>query len=216
MLREREDCIVCDKGYCGECVRKAMGAMPEGRKCVGCIGEGIDEGRRARLGKCGRVLMRVCSGEEVRRVMMVERECRANRMRAEMVVVNGRRLGEEELGEVFGCGVPLVKLKPGRYWYDKDSGLWGKVKIEVFLGLFDCNDWNVIYVVLVLQEGEKPDRIISSNLNVGGKLRSDASNGNTKIFINGREITKTELRVLKVLQDNLLCFCVICYLLNLI
>ncbi|CAA0831779.1 Extra-large guanine nucleotide-binding protein 3 [Striga hermonthica] len=96
----REACIVCGAEYCKKCLFKAMGTMPEGRKCVGCIGYPIDEGKRGTLGKGSR-------------------------------------------------------------------------------------------------EGEKPDRIISSELGVGGKLQTGASNGITRVYVNGREITNTELKVLK-------------------
>ncbi|XWS29355.1 hypothetical protein CRYUN_Cryun24cG0022200 [Craigia yunnanensis] len=116
---EKEVCIVCDAKYCSNCLLRAMGSMPEGRKCVTCIGFPIDESKRGSLGKCSRMLKR----------------------------------RHEELAILQSCPNPPKKLKPGNYWYDKVSGLWGK---------------------------------------------PDASSGNTQVFINGREITKVELRMLQL------------------
>lgn len=51
---------------------------------------------------------------------------------------------------------------------------------------------------LIKQEGQAPCQTVSPQLDVGGPLQKHASNGSTNVLINGREITKKELKVLKV------------------
>jgi hypothetical protein len=51
----------------------------------------------------------------------------------------------------------------GSYWYDRLCGAWGRV-------------------------GGPGLGIIAAGLDIGGPLRADASNGKTRVFVNGREL----------------------------
>ncbi|XP_031379990.1 extra-large guanine nucleotide-binding protein 1-like isoform X2 [Punica granatum] len=171
---EKEVCIVCDAKYCRSCVLRAMGSMPEGRKCISCIGFRIDDSKRDSLGRCSRMLKRLLTDMEVKRVMGSEISCPSNQLPPNLVYVNDEPLNQVALALLQSCPNPPKKLRPGRYWYDKASGYWGK-------------------------EGQKPCDIITAQLNsIGGQLQRNASNGNTNILINRREITREEVWMLKV------------------
>uniref|UniRef100_A0A5B7C8P6 Extra-large guanine nucleotide-binding protein 1 n=1 Tax=Davidia involucrata TaxID=16924 RepID=A0A5B7C8P6_DAVIN len=174
---EKEVCIVCSAKYCANCVLRAMGSMPEGRKCITCIGFQIDESKRGTLGKSSGMLKRLLTNLEVKQIMSSEISCERNLIPPELVCVNGKLLCKEELVILQSCSNRPKKLKPGKYWYDKVSGLWGK-------------------------EGHRPCQIISPQLSVGDPIKLNASNGNTNILINNREITKAELWMLQLARIN--------------
>ncbi|WP_133122854.1 hypothetical protein [Zhengella mangrovi] len=67
--------------------------------------------------------------------------------------------------------VALYRIAPARYWYDPMSGFWGF-------------------------EGKHLSGQIAPGLLLGGPLQPDASNGISGVFVNGRELTDTEVTYL--------------------
>lgn len=65
---------------------------------------------------------------------------------------------------VYGLeGKYRVRIPDGKYWYDRFCGAWGV-------------------------EGGPTAGFILPGLKLGGPLRADASNGRTRVFVNGREL----------------------------
>jgi len=86
------------------------------------------------------------------------------------VIVNRQPLGNDQvqlLEWYYG-----VTIQPGAYWYDPVSGLWGS-------------------------EGGPSSGQMAPNLPLGGPLRSDASNGHTGVYFNGRQLTDSEVAYLR-------------------
>lgn len=77
------------------------------------------------------------------------------------VFINGTRLSEPQLLAIEESH--KVRVPDGRYWYDPVCGAWGL-------------------------EGGPQCGIAVAGLALGGPLRADASNGNTGVFVNGREL----------------------------
>ena len=88
------------------------------------------------------------------------------------VIVNGQEISQRDLAALdFQNGVPIPN---GHYWYDRISGAWG-------------------------YENGPCEGFIAAGMALGGQLRSDASNGDTGVFVNGRQLHRRDVAALQKL-----------------
>ena len=88
------------------------------------------------------------------------------------VIVNGQEIGQRDLAALdFQNRAPIPN---GYYWYDRISGAWG-------------------------YQGGPCEGFIASSMALGGQLRSDASNGDTGVFVNGRQLHRRDVAELRKL-----------------
>jgi hypothetical protein len=93
------------------------------------------------------------------------------------VIINRTRLGNDQLRALEQRY--RVRIPDGHYWYDKFSGAWGL-------------------------EGGPTSGFTFPGLNLGGPLHADASRGNTRVFINGRELHYLDVLALQQLVIQVL------------
>jgi hypothetical protein len=83
------------------------------------------------------------------------------------VIINGVVLSEKQITELKQ--IYKIKPIPGNYWYDTRSGLYGAVGFPAYGFMLAGHSY--------------------------GKLETNASNGNTGVFVNGRELPQPEWAV---------------------
>lgn len=86
------------------------------------------------------------------------------------VIINGRRLSDQDIETL--ARTFQVQVRDGNYWYDRMNGSWGP-------------------------QGGPTAGFIMAGLNLGGSLREDASNGDTGVFINGRQLHRVDVARLR-------------------
>ena len=84
--------------------------------------------------------------------------------RDEKVIINGTELSHAQIDELEA--MYGFKPLPGNYWYDATSGLYGVMGFSAYGFMFAGHDF--------------------------GKLDSNASNGDSNVFVNGRQLPQME------------------------
>jgi len=86
------------------------------------------------------------------------------------VVINGSHLSDDQI-DILETAY-RVRIQDGNYWYDPLAGGWGF-------------------------RGGPTAGVMQAGLSLGGPLPPDASNGNTGVFINGRQLPLQDLMLLQ-------------------
>lgn len=89
---------------------------------------------------------------------------------APVVIVNNQRLSAGDVRMLEQTY--RVRVLPGRYWYDRLTGAWGV-------------------------EGGPTAGAMRAGHTFGGSLAENASNGNTRVFINGRQLHQRDVFLLR-------------------
>ncbi len=124
-----------------------------------------------------RIVIPLVAGFAITGGLMTDHAASAQAKAKRSVVINQARVPDDTLGmleQQFQTKVP-----DGRYWYDAVSGAWG------------------------LESGPTLGFTLPG-LPIGGRLRADASKGNTSIFINGRELPQSDVQGLQRLVGPIL------------
>lgn len=88
------------------------------------------------------------------------------------VIINGVRLTDADVDALERNF--RLQVRDGDYWYDRMNGSWG-------------------------MRGGPTAGFIMAGLDLGGPLRADASNGNTGVFFNGRQLHQVDVARLSLL-----------------
>jgi hypothetical protein len=82
------------------------------------------------------------------------------------VIINGQRLSDQTVAALEQTF--RIRVMDGQYWYDRMNGSWGV-------------------------QGGPTAGFIMAGLDLGGPLQPDASNGDTGVFINGRQLHRIDV-----------------------
>lgn len=101
---------------------------------------------------------------QIQQAFAFDQAMNPNNTKSGIVTINGMTLTNSQVAELMN--VYGVEPQPGNYWYDTKSGLYGAIGYPAYGIMYAGHDFGI--------------------------LRREASNGDTGVIVNGRELPQSE------------------------